>query len=77
MLNFWFKLAHSSNTDQLSVIVYRFLSKLFDTGVYRSPFLDCVKTTIDGLGLSYYWEEQLSDAYYSPDCFKIEVMKNE
>ena len=75
MLNYWFKLAYSSNVNQLSVIVYKFLYKLYEHDLYKCTFLESVKSTLDNLGLSHYWGEQKNGAYFSINYFKLEVKK--
>ena len=52
ILNFWFNLTKSSD-NKLSKILYTFSKSLYDTGVYRCPWLTHIQNKLDFLGISY------------------------
>ena len=73
LLSFWHKLTYRENKDKLSCIMYKFLFSLYKSGLYRSPYLEYIKTTINELGLCYYWTNQLKDIAETASHFKHEV----
>lgn len=59
MISFWHKIA-CSKSHKLSNIIYRLMKTLFDKGIYQSPWLMEIKSTLDNIGLSYLWNCDLS-----------------
>jgi hypothetical protein len=70
MLCFWYKLVQTPIENKLSLTMYRFLYKLYKKeDSFRSPYLTCVKTTLENLGLNEYWINQ-GNLNISPFRFK-------
>ena len=61
MLNFWYKLAFSNGSDKLSCVTYRFLFKMYESGVYKSKILLSVHGVLNELGFSDFWHNQTSN----------------
>jgi len=58
-LCFWYRLVTTIKDNKLSNIVYTFLFNLYEKGLYISPYLKFVHSTLNNLGLSYMWTNQL------------------
>ena len=56
MLNFWYKVA-TGDENKISTILYKWLVSLYNQNIYKSPWLDKVKTSLNHMGESYLFDE--------------------
>ena len=56
MLNFWTRLV-SGKKEKIALALYHKLRDLYDTNEYTSPWINCIKTTLDEIGQSDLWNE--------------------
>lgn len=54
MVNFWASIVHGKS-HKLTNTVYRLLKVMYDTGVYKSPWMCKIKTILDSSGMSNLW----------------------
>jgi hypothetical protein len=57
--SFWFKLVKERSKNKLSSVMYKFLYQMYIKEEYKSPYLQCVETTLNELGMSGMWLCQL------------------
>lgn len=67
MLNFWLRTINGKEF-KISTIVCNVLKLLSDHGVYSSPWLKYIHTTLQELGLSHVWQDfaSLSRSWFKP-----------
>ena len=51
MLNFWHNIA-TGDESKISSVLYKWVKVLYDQNIFKSVWLDKVKATIDGIGMS-------------------------
>ena len=56
MLNFWSNLA-TGESNKISTILYRWTKKLYDQNIYKSVWLDKIKTILDNMGMTYLFND--------------------
>ena len=52
MLNFWYNVA-TGDESKISSILYKWIKLLHDQNIFKSAWLDKIKTTLDHMGMSY------------------------
>ena len=52
MLNFWCNVA-TGEENKISTIVYKWIKTLFDQNIFKSDWLNQIKTSLDNMGYSY------------------------
>ena len=69
MLCYWYKLCteFDKGIDKLSILMFRLSMELFNTSVYKLPWLANIQSILNKLGLTYIWN---GDWTMSPFAFK-------
>ena len=55
MLNFWYKIA-TGDENKISTILYKWINSLFNANIYKSPWLCQIKTSLDNMGESNFFD---------------------
>jgi hypothetical protein len=71
-LNFWYRLRDPEHQDKMSSVMYKFLLRLHDEKKYVSPYIQCIKTTLQQLGMNDMWLNQNS-LTVGKVCFKSKI----
>ena len=56
LLNFLYKVA-TGDENKISTILYNWLVSLYNQNIYKSPWLEKVKTSLNHMGESYLFDE--------------------
>ena len=61
LLTYWYKLMidKNNNVNKLSCTMLRLHMNLYNNGDYKLPWLEHVHSTLNNLGLTFYWHRQL------------------
>merc|ERR1711888_574345 len=59
MLNFWHNIA-TDEESKISSVLYKWVKDLYDQNIFKSVWLDKVKATIDGIGMSNCFNELIN-----------------
>ena len=67
MLNYWFRIMNGKEM-KISTIVCNILKLLNDHGIYSSPWLRYIHTTLHELGMSHVWQDyaKLNSSWFKP-----------
>ena len=57
MLNFWYNVATGEETKN-STILYKWVKKLYDQNIFKSDWLNQIKTSLDNMGYSYLFNDE-------------------
>ena len=69
MVNFWMRVVHGKQS-KLSYIIYLWLRKLHDNGIYKSSWMCKIKNILENCGYSNVWENPLD---FSPLWLKQSI----
>ena len=70
MLNFWFKVA-TGEENKISTIIYNWINALYNQNSYKSPWLHKIKTILDSIGESNFFDNVRN--LPGPDWFKSKI----
>ena len=70
MLNFWYKIA-TGDENKISTILYKWIVALYKENIYKSPWLDKIKTSLDHMGESIFFDNV--DIIPGPTWFKNKI----
>ena len=71
MIMSWANISQDTEKTTLSNLMYKLLYKLNRESVYKSPWLNCVKTILEDCGFPGIWESQVIPC--SKECFKQQI----
>ena len=71
MIMFWANISQDTEKTKISNLMYKLLYKLNRESVYKSPWLNCVKTILEDCGSPGIWESQV--ILCSKECFKQQI----
>ena len=71
MIMFWANISQDTETTKISNLMYKCLYTLNRESVYKSPWLNCVKTILEDCGFPGIWESQVIPC--SKECFKQQL----
>ena len=57
MLNFWFNIA-TGDENKISTLLYKWIKKLHNQNIFKSEWLNHIKTSLDNAGFSYLFNER-------------------
>ena len=72
LLCFWLKLVNGPASERLSSLTYKCLLNLYENNTHKNNYLSFVKKTLDELGLSNFWTNQMQ-INVNPMWFKAKV----
>ena len=55
-MNFWSKIA-TGDSNKISTILYKWTKKLYDQNIYKSQWLDKIKSILDNMGMSHLFND--------------------
>ena len=71
MIMFWANICQDSEKPKISNLMYKLLYRLNKENVYKSPWLNCVKTILEDCGFPGIWGSQVIPC--SKECFKQQI----
>ena len=71
MIMFWANISQDTERTKILNLMYKLLYKLKKESVYKSPWLNCVKTILENCGFPGIWESQVIPC--SKECFKQQI----
>ena len=73
MLNFWCNVA-TGEENKISTIIYKWIKMLYDQNIFKSDWLNQIKTSLDNMGYSYLLNDiNFVDKNYFKNSIKLRL----